>query len=190
MADHPFDRFDDDDFEDFDRFEDPEFRLDDHESAMVRQDLQDLERFADAFAPQGYRGVAVFCQDCQEPHFYPWDMLEENLRVLLDTGETPVHEPAFEPNPEEYIPWEYARGYVDALADAGVQQRGELDACPRCGWGLADELAQANFCPRCGAPLLQARLRAALAEVGLDAETVDDLLTKAGLPAVSPTDDV
>src|SRR5690554_1874334 len=103
-----------------DGFDDVEQPLDAHETQLIKQDLSDLAEFEHAFAAEGYRGVAVFCQDCTEEHYYPWDMLRENLELLLETGETPVHEPAFAPEPDRYIPWDYARGYIDALRDTGV----------------------------------------------------------------------
>lgn len=162
--------------------EDDDNRLDDHETALVRQDLFDLERFEATFRAEGYRGVAVYCHDCGEEHYYPWDMLRENLHILLETGETPVHEPAFEPQPEDYIHWEYAQGYVDALNDAGVQDRADLADCPRCGLRLADELTQSNFCPRCGIPLLGVRLRQVLEGRDLSDEDVAAILREIGLP--------
>lgn len=179
----PFDEFDDD-FGDFgeDDLPDDVPLLDARESAMVQQDLVDLDQFEAAFGAEGYRGVAVFCDDCQEEHYYPWEMLRENLQMLLDTGETPVHEPAYEPDPHEYIPWQYARGYVDALRDAGVQQRRSLEACPRCQLELTGGNGEANFCPRCGAPLLVDRLARTLAEHGLDEEEITTVLREAGLP--------
>ncbi|MDP9021935.1 MAG: DUF5319 domain-containing protein [Actinomycetota bacterium] len=159
---------------------DEEPRLDEHESALVRQDLKDLSRFEETFAAEGYRGVSVFCRDCEEEHFYPWAMLRENLEALLETGETPVHEPAFAPEPDQYVPWEYARGYVDALADVGVHERVEVDACPHCRWRIPQDLRESNFCPRCGAPLLRERLRRVL--TGRGVQDVDAVLREAGLP--------
>jgi hypothetical protein len=188
MSDDHDDHDDHDDAEDAydegdDAFEDLDGPvLDDHESAMVHQDLTDLENFEATFRAEGYRGVAVWCQDCAEDHFYPWDMLRENLHLLLETGETPVHEPAFEPDPDEYIPWEYARGYVDALQDVGVGQRLDVALCHRCGFHVPDELVQANFCPRCGTAMLPARLVAALEQQGLDAATISQVLRAAGMP--------
>jgi hypothetical protein len=173
-----------DDFDDdFDGAEDgfDDIPLDERESLLVRQDLSDLADFEQAFAPEGFRGVAVFCQDCVEEHYYPWDMLRENLELLLETGETPVHEPAYAPEPDRYIPWDYARGYVDALRDAGVDQRRELGACPRYGLGL-DGAELVNYCPRCATPLLEARLDAALAALGLDEEARATIRRETGLP--------
>ena len=156
--------------------------LDDHELAHIQRDLDDLSDFEAAFRPEGYRGVAVWCHDCAEEHFYPWDMLRENLQVLIETGEAPVHEPAFAPEPDRYIPWDYARGYVDALRDTGVDQRLDVDACPRCKLALTGDAAQANYCPRCAAPLLAARLMAALTAHGVDPSRIDAILRETGLP--------
>lgn len=168
-----------DGFDEFDEFDEP---LDDHETALVRQDLLDLADFEAAFRAEGYRGVTVWCHDCVEEHYFPWDMLRENLQLLLETGETPVHEPAFQPEPDRYVPWDYARGYVDALRDAGVSDRLEVGACHRCGLSLPGEASMANFCPRCGAPLVAPRLVAALSDVGLDDDLVRAVLRAAGLP--------
>lgn len=178
MSNDDFDR----DFDDFDDFDDDNGSLDEHESALIQQDLHDLADFEAAFRAEGFRGVAVFCQDCVEEHYYPWDMLRENLRLLLETGETPVHEPAFSPEPERYVPWDYARGYVDALREVGVDQRSDVSSCLACGFDLSGELAQGNFCPRCGAPLLRVRLAEALEKAGLDDDTVLMVLRQVGLP--------
>lgn len=196
--DHAFDDFDDDEYDDdngFDEgfggqdfgdedFGDDDFGqdLDDHESALIRQDLVDLEAFEGTFRAEGFRGVSVFCQDCLEEHYYPWEMLRENLTTLLETGETPVHEPAFAPDPHQYIQWEYAKGYVDALTDAGLTERAPIGTCPRCRFELPIELQQGNFCPRCGAPMAGARLRQALVGRGLAPEEVDLILREVGLP--------
>lgn len=80
----------------------------------VLEDLQDLEVFEVLLAPRGVRGLIVDCQDCQEPHYFDWDLLRGNLRHLLDLGTTRVHEPAFAPDPSAYVSWDYARGFSDA----------------------------------------------------------------------------
>jgi hypothetical protein len=186
LSDREDDDFDDEDFDegldgDFeDGFED--LPLDEHELEQIQRDLVDLADFESTFRPEGYRGVAVWCQDCVEEHYYPWDMLRENLQMLIETGETPVHEPAFAPEPDRYVPWDYARGYVDALRDAGVDQRLDVGACPRCQLELVGDLAQANYCPRCAAPLLAVRLRAALEAHEVAEERIEAILREAGLP--------
>lgn len=184
MADDDFDdeRFDDEGFDDDDLDEFDDEPLDEHETALVQQDLHDLADFEATFRPEGYRGVAVWCHDCAEEHYYPWDMLRENLQLLIDTGETPVHEPAYAPEPDRYIQWEYARGYVDALRDAGVQERMDLSVCNRCGFRLPDGLAQGNFCPRCGNALLAGRLAKALEDAGITGDDLLAVLRRVGLP--------
>ncbi len=168
--------------DDYDEYDDEPRQLEGHESALIRQDLRDLERFEETFAPEGFRGVSLFCHDCEEDHFYPWEMLRQNLTVLLETGETPVHEPAFSPDPDDYVPWDYARGYVDALSDVGARQRRQVGPCPRCGLELTPDEGRANFCPRCGTPLLRERLRLALGAQGLSPDGVSAVLREIGLP--------
>ena len=80
----------------------------------VLGDLQDLEVFEALLAPRGVRGLVVDCQDCTEVHYFAWELLRGNLRSLLDAGTTRVHEPAWSPEPEHYVSWDYARGFADA----------------------------------------------------------------------------
>ena len=40
-----------------------------------------------------------------------------NLSALLGEGRTHVHEPAYDPDPDHYVTWEYARGYADGVHD-------------------------------------------------------------------------
>jgi hypothetical protein len=83
----------------------------------VLEDLSDLEVFEALLAPRGVRGLVVECADCGEPHWYGWDLLRGNLRHLLDAGTHRVHEPAFAPDPADYVTWDYARGFTDASLD-------------------------------------------------------------------------
>ena len=80
----------------------------------VLEDLEDLEVFEALLAPRGVKGLIVDCGDCAEPHYFAWDLLRGNLRHLLDAGTAHVHEPAFAPDPQDYVSWEYARGFADA----------------------------------------------------------------------------
>lgn len=80
----------------------------------VLGDLEDLEVFEALLAPRGVRGLVVDCLDCHEVHVFGWALLRSNLRQLLDTGTTPVHEPACSPDVEQYVSWDYARGFADA----------------------------------------------------------------------------
>lgn len=83
----------------------------------VLEDLADLEVFEALLEPRGVKGLIVHCGDCDEPHFFDWDLLRGNLRHLLDAGTHRVHEPAFAPDPADYVSWEYARGFTDAALD-------------------------------------------------------------------------
>ena len=84
----------------------------------VLDDLEDLEVFEALLSPRGVRGLVVDCEDCREPHYFGWDLLRGNLRHLLDRGTTRVHEPAFSPDPADYVSWDYARGFADATLDS------------------------------------------------------------------------
>jgi uncharacterized protein DUF5319 len=176
---------DDEDFDEYDEDEDP-VPLDRREAAQVRRDLEDLADIKRVFAPEGHKGVSLYCQDCLEEHFYGWDMLENNLRALLESGETPVHEPAYDPQPDEYVDWEYAQGYVDGMADGGGIPLERLtalgDTCPFCGETLPDRGKRAAFCPSCGNALAVARIAQALLDRGWKDAEVEELLRAAFVP--------
>jgi hypothetical protein len=118
---------------------DPAFALDDEfgsgparvdplspeERQDVLDDLADLDIYESLLAPKGTRGLVVDCEDCQIPHYFAWDLLRANLRHLLEAGRTRVHEPAFDPDPTEYVTWEYARGYADGAQDADEDEEAE-----------------------------------------------------------------
>ena len=104
--------------------DDPASLLDDHDPAMpltdderedVLADLAELAEFRAALYPQGVAGIVVDCGDCGEQHFFGWDLMAANLRALLGEGRTHVHEPAFDPQHDAYVTWDYARGYNDAV---------------------------------------------------------------------------
>lgn len=88
------------------------------EREEVLADLEDLEVFRALLEPRGVRGLVVDCDDCEEPHYFAWELLRANLMHLLDAGQTRVHEPAYQPDPAEYVSWDYARGYADAVLDS------------------------------------------------------------------------
>ena len=119
--DPPLDPFADDPGDPAAAFGATEFDADDalapltaEEEAEITADLADLEVFQVLLEPRGVRGLVVDCQDCEEPHYFAWDLLRANLRQLLAEGQPRVHEPAFSPDPAEYVSWDYARGYADA----------------------------------------------------------------------------
>jgi hypothetical protein len=80
-------------------------------------DLADVEVFRSLLEPQGVLGLVLDCPECGEQHYFDWDLLRGNLRQMIDHGRPQVHEPAFEPDPGDYVSWEYARGYVDGVID-------------------------------------------------------------------------
>jgi hypothetical protein len=83
----------------------------------VLEDLSDLEIYQALLSPAGIRGLVIECEDCHEPHYFDWDLLRGNLRHLLTSGRPRVHEPAYDPDPDHYVTWEYARGYADGVHD-------------------------------------------------------------------------
>ena len=121
MHDEPLDPFRDDPVDpstDLDESDDAVEPLSDDERTDVEEDLADLEVYEALLAPVGIRGLVIDCEDCREPHYFAWDLLRGNLRHLLDQGTTRVHEPAFSPDPADYVSWDYARGFADGVLDA------------------------------------------------------------------------
>lgn len=88
--------------------------LDPAEREQVLSSLEDVEVFEALLAPRGVRGIVAHCDDCDAPHVFGWDLLRANLRHLLDTGTTRLHERAHAPDPARYVSWDYARGFADA----------------------------------------------------------------------------
>jgi hypothetical protein len=88
------------------------------EREELLDDVADLEVFEALLAPRGVRGLVVDCADCQDTHYFAWELLRGNLRHLLDHGTARVHEPAFAPDAERYVSWDYARGFTDATLAA------------------------------------------------------------------------
>jgi uncharacterized protein DUF5319 len=106
--------------------EPPEEPLTEEERRDVLEDLEDLEIYEVLLSPIGIRGLTIDCKDCHEPHYFDWDLLRGNLRHLLSSGRPRVHEPAFDPDPDHYVTWEYARGYTDGVHDT-LSEDGEDD---------------------------------------------------------------
>lgn len=96
-----------------DRPFDDEAPLDEDERVALQQDLIDVEVLKEVLRPKGIKGAVFYCSDCEEDHYLSWDLLAGNLKELLDAGESPVHEPAFDPDPDQYVSWDYARGFLD-----------------------------------------------------------------------------
>jgi len=107
-------------------FEDDNEPLDEEEREALEQDLVDVQVLREILGPKGLRGTVFYCPDCEEDHFLTWELLEGNLRELIDAGESPIHEPAFDPNPDEYVPWDYARGFLDGYESFEREELGEV----------------------------------------------------------------
>ncbi|GAA4807763.1 hypothetical protein GCM10023353_09140 [Tomitella cavernea] len=95
--------------------------LDAHERLAVEEDLADLAVYEALLGHRGVRGLVIACEDCHDDHFHDWEMLRANLMQLLVDGSVRPHEPAFDPQPEDYVTWDYCRGYADAaMNDASL----------------------------------------------------------------------
>jgi predicted RNA-binding Zn-ribbon protein involved in translation (DUF1610 family) len=123
--------------------------------------------------------VVIACPDCGSHHYYDWDLLKENLEHMLRTGEPRMHEPAFEPREQDYLQWDYGKGYIDALSDAGIEpgHRIALTECPWCGASLQPEHM---YCPRCGRSMGPVRLFQELMSTGMEEKEAKALLLRAG----------
>jgi uncharacterized protein DUF5319 len=146
----------------------------------IQADLDDLKAMRAVFEPQGTKGVVVACPDCGEDHYYGWELLKESLEHMLATGEPRMHEPAFEPREEDYVLWDYAKGYADALADAGLDGGGQAVDLQACMWCRTPLEPHFGFCPRCGRLTAPARLLRELTSRGIDEREARALLVRAG----------
>ena len=86
------------------------------ERAGVLDDLAELEVFRTLLEPTGIKGIVVDCPDCDEEHHVDWALMQANLQQLLEEGQTGRHEPPFDPDPDDYVSWDYASGYADGVA--------------------------------------------------------------------------
>lgn len=80
--------------------------------------IQDLSHVRDAqrhLKPRGILGVSFLCEDCDQVHYYDWEIMEQNMIATLNNQLPPVHEPSANPSFEAYVPWDYAMGYLDGL---------------------------------------------------------------------------
>ena len=163
--------------EDVDEEEPIELTPDERED--IGADLDDLSAMRTTFAPQGVKGVVIACRDCGQDHFYEWELLRDNLEHMLESGEPRMHEPAFDIVEEEYIQWDYGKGYVDALSDTGLEvgRKIEVSQCPWCETAFQPEF---QFCPRCGRSLGAIRIYRELIDKGMDERDVRSLLVRAG----------
>ncbi|WJY73492.1 hypothetical protein CAURIC_09445 [Corynebacterium auriscanis] len=88
--------------------------LSSEEKSALKQDLANVREFRAMLEPRGVRGITMLCEDCEEPHFYDWEIIVSNLTSMLEHNSMPVHEPSAKPNPDLYVTWDYCLGYADA----------------------------------------------------------------------------
>ena len=157
--------------------------LDPDERKNIEADLVDLEGMRSVFEAQGMRGVVIACPECGSDHFYGWDLLRESLEHMLKTGEPRMHEPAFEPRAEDYVLWDYGKGYVDALTEAGLQDAGPVDLLS-CSWCETPVEPHYSYCFKCGRSLAPLRLLKELVARGMDEREARALLVKAGFDPI------
>ncbi|HEX9823703.1 MAG TPA: DUF5319 family protein [Actinomycetota bacterium] len=154
--------------------------LDAGERKDIEGDLEDLDAMRGVFQPQGMRGVIIACTECGSDHFYDWELLQENLRHMLQAGEPRMHEPAFEPREEDYVLWDYGKGYVDALADAGLDEDARRVELTECAWCEEPIEPRDAFCGRCGRSVAPMRMLHELQGRGIPEREARALLVKAG----------
>jgi predicted RNA-binding Zn-ribbon protein involved in translation (DUF1610 family) len=167
-----------------DEDEDLSAPLDPEERDNIEGDLEDIDAMRAVFEPQGMKGVVIACPDCGSNHYYSWELIRESLEHMLETGEPRMHEPAYEPREDEYVLWDYGKGYIDALSDAGLEEgaRVEVTACAWCDAPVEPHFA---FCPRCGRPMAAVRVLRELVARGMEEREARALLVKAGFEPFS-----
>ncbi|WJY66597.1 hypothetical protein CAQUA_09550 [Corynebacterium aquatimens] len=89
--------------------------LSNEERSAVMHDLAQTREFKAVLGPRGISGIFFQCEDCEEMHYYDWDIMITNMVASLQGELPPVHEPSVQPNPDAYVPWDYALGYLDGL---------------------------------------------------------------------------
>ncbi len=134
--------------------------LSSEEREALTQDLTDVDMLRDLLGPRGIKGAVFYCPDCDEDHYLTWDLLKGNLQELLAEGESPAHEPAFDPDPNEYVSWDYARGYLDGYETFEQEE--------------FEEIARKLVAQLSGLGLASDQVRAVLAHAGLDAHVGTD----------------
>lgn len=172
--------------------EDPEEEAEDigeDEREALQQDLVDVKTLKAVLGSRGIRGVVVYCPDCDDDHYLGWDLLAGNLQQILDSGKPPVHEPAWEPDPDEYVSWDYARGFLDGYETYPEERSGD-DKCGYCGNQLPEGGYEWAYCPSCGKDLAPINLIFELRRRGWSGDRIAELLEKSGFepPLLDPDD--
>lgn len=169
--------------------------IDPEERESILEELEDLASLRAMFEERGFKGVMITCAECGEDHYYGWDMLKESLEYMLETGEPRMHEPAFEPHPDEYISWDYGRGFLDAMGESDAEEMeppphpqgpapswlGDRARCAYCRGRLpARAAAEWVYCPYCGADFAPLRLADQLNARGWKEQEITTLMEECG----------
>ncbi|WP_233195587.1 DUF5319 family protein [Corynebacterium sp. 13CS0277] len=78
-------------------------------------DLQTIQLVRPVLSLRGVDGTCFTCEDCEQVHYYPWDMLEAAVRATMNGEVAPIHEPAVNQDPTRYVSWDYLLGYADGM---------------------------------------------------------------------------
>lgn len=103
--------------------DDDEYEDEDHTPITAEELLEELEEIdmmETHLTSKGIRGLSMHCPDCDVLHYFDWELMRASARHIAEFGEPRVHEPAISPNEDEYVPYAYARGYLDAIIDASL----------------------------------------------------------------------
>lgn len=176
--------------------------MDPEERESILEELEDLGSLRVTFEDRGFKGVMITCAECGEDHYYGWDMLKESLEYMLETGEPRMHEPAFEPHPDEYISWDYGRGYLDAMSESDADEMeapptektataawiGDRTRCAYCRGRLPGRaVGEWVYCPFCGASFAPLRLVDSLNARGWSEADIGTLMDECGFePPLAP----
>ena len=161
--------------------------LGDDEREALERDLVDVQVLREILGSKGIKGVVFYCPDCDEDHYLAWDLLAGNLKELLEAGESPVHEPAFEPDPNDYVSWDYARGFLDGYESYPEDRIEGPDICLYCGCQLGERPGDWVYCPYCGRDFAPINLLLTLRRQGWEFPRIAALFEECGF--VFPTFD-
>lgn len=164
--------------------------VDQYEREALRQDLVDVRTLKSVLGTRGIKGVVVYCPDCDDDHFLGWDLLAGNLQQIIESGRPPVHEPAWEPDPDEYVTWDYARGFLDGYETYPEERSGD-ETCGYCGNKLPEAGYDWAYCPSCGKDLAPINLIFELRRRGWPGSRIAEIMEQCGFdPPLFDPDDV
>ncbi len=96
------------------------------ERDVIQQGVLDVSVLREVFGRQGFKGAAFCCEVCDQHHYLEWDLIAGNLQEVLDKGHLRAHEPAWGPDPQHYVSWDYACGLLDGYESYRATETGEV----------------------------------------------------------------